>query len=542
MTGTETPRLPELDPGPVRLLMINPNREQLPWPAVPIGLCTVASAAAGAGHEVLVLDGTFSRDLARDVRQRLRSTHPQIVAISVRNIDNCNFESPRFYLKEIRDSVVRVCREVAPEVPIVIGGAAVNVSPADSFEYLEADFALVGEGEVSLVALLEALSGERALHQVPGLLERGKVSDRKLPILDTGRLGRGEPASGRAVLEDLTQGFRSQAFRWVDLKRYAALGGPYPVQTKRGCALKCSYCVYNNIEGHTYRLRDPKEVADEIEEAVLGYGVRQVDFVDSTFNLPLYHARALCDELATRALPVDYSTMGLNPAAITVELVEAMRRAGFKNVMCTPESASDVTLDGLHKGFKKQAVIRAAEILKAADMPTYWFFMLGGPGETMATVRETLAFCDEHLPARDMVLFSTGIRVYAGTPLERTTKQMGWFAEDDRLFFPSWFVSPELDVTELYQTLVDAATRHPNWMTNAETILSPTMASVLKRGLKLLGLRGPFWQHLPKVFDWAGRLGVRQRGLAQHAAEVRAIRDVAHHREPDLVDAGAARR
>src|SRR4030095_8578175 len=103
------------------------------------------------------------------------------------------------------------------------------------------------------------------------------------------------------------------------------------------------------------------DVVDEIAEAVTEHGVRAVDFVDSTFNLPLSHSRALLAELASRALPVELSTMGLNPAGVTAELVADMKRAGFRSVMCTPESASEVTLKSLQKGFGKHAVIRAAQ-------------------------------------------------------------------------------------------------------------------------------------------------------------------------------------
>ena len=511
------------------VLLINPNREQMPWPAVPIGMCTVASAVERAGHDVHVLDLTFSRDLRREVQAEVRRLEPSVVGVSIRNIDNCNFESPHFYLTAIRDHVVRAIRDAGCSAPVVIGGSAVNVSPRATFDYLEADYALVGEGEASMPALLDAIAGNRPLAGVKGLMQRGGGSGSALPILDTGRIGRGEPDSGRAIVEDLETSVRSEAWRWVDLKRYAGRGGPYSIQTKRGCALKCVYCVYNNIEGFAYRLRRPEHIADEVEEAVRDHGVKQVDFVDSTFNLPLSHARAICDELAHRALPVELSTMGLNPAGVREDLVQAMGRAGFTTVMCTPESASDVTLTTLRKGFKKRAVIEAARILRGADMPTYWFFMLGAPGETMDTVKETLQFCEDHIPPHHMVLFSTGIRVYAGTPLERVCKDQGWFDEDDPLFLPSWYLSPELELEELYRTLVRAATAHPNWMTNAETVVKPTVATMMKHAFRAVGWSGPFWQHLPKLFRFTGRVGARQRGLAQAARSVGRIVDVPHH-------------
>jgi hypothetical protein len=513
----------------MKVLLINPNREQVPWPALPVGLCTVASATARAGHDVSVLDLAFSKQPARDTLQRVRREEPDVVGITVRNIDNCNFERPHFYLPEIRDEVVRSVREAAPSAKIVLGGAAVNVSPRDVLGFLQADLAVVGEGEEAFPDVLGALGRRERWDRLPGALPLGGGSAQPLPVLDTGRKLPGEPLGGRAVVRDLTRSARSEAFRWLDLGRYARAGSPYSVQTKRGCALKCSYCVYNNIEGHAYRLREAREVVDEIEEAVLGHGVKAVDFVDSTFNLPLSHARALCEALAQRKLPAQYSTMGLNPASVTPELVQTLKTAGFKNVMCTPESASETTLRTLHKGFQKHAVIRAAKALREAGMPTYWFFMLGAPEETMHTVRETLAFCEEHIPPTDMVLFSTGIRVYSGTPLERTCKDMGWFAEDDALFEPSWFLSPKLDLNELYGTLVRAAEKHPNWMTNAETVMSPAMASMMKQAFRVLGWKGPFWTHLPRLFTLVGKLGIRKKGLEQHAETVRRITDVAHH-------------
>jgi radical SAM superfamily enzyme YgiQ (UPF0313 family) len=288
--------------------------------------------------------------------------------------------------------------------------------------------------------------------------------------------------------------------------------------------------VYNAIEGRTYRLRKASDIADEIETAVTEHGVRHVDFVDSTFNLPLSHGRAVCEELARRALPVEYSTMGLNPAGVRDEFVVQMKRAGFRTVMCTPESASDVMLESLQKGYDKGAVLRAARALRNAELRTFWFFMIGAPGETLDTVRETLTFCEEHVPPADMVLFSTGIRVYAGTPLEQRCKEMGWFDVGDPLFEPSWYLSPELDLEALYALLVRAAQSHPNWMINAETVLSPALALLMKRAFRMVGWKGPFWQHLPKLHRFGARVGTRQRGLAGHHARVTSNAEVVHRR------------
>src|SRR5258706_2709468 len=103
-----------LPSGHLDVLLINPNREQIPWPVIPVGLCTVASALRRAGHFVDFLDLTFSRDPARDVRSKLSRDPAPIVGIGIRNLDNCNFEHPVFFLPEIRDAVIRPIRELAP--------------------------------------------------------------------------------------------------------------------------------------------------------------------------------------------------------------------------------------------------------------------------------------------------------------------------------------------------------------------------------------------------------------------------------------------
>ena len=155
----------------------------MPWPALPLGLCTVASGLAAAGHEVEVLDLMFASDPARETSNRVRKCDPDIVGLSVRNIDNCNFEVPHFYLTEIRNQVVRSVRAASTRARLVIGGSAVNVSPADTFAFLEADYALVGEGEEALPEFLRALEEGTPLNRVRGLLEPGCQCQTALPVI-----------------------------------------------------------------------------------------------------------------------------------------------------------------------------------------------------------------------------------------------------------------------------------------------------------------------------------------------------------------------
>ena len=206
-----------------------------------------------------------------------------------------------------------------------------------------------------------------------------------------------------------------------------------------------------------------------------------------------------------------------------------MKRAGFRSVMCTPESASEVTLRTLQKGFSKRAVERAAKALAEAELPTYWFFMLGAPGETLDTVRETLAFCRRACPAR--ITWCCSRRASASTRARRSSapaKSSAGSSRTTRCSSRPGTCRPS-SISASSTTLVSAAADHPNWMTNAETMMSPGMAAVMKGAFRMLGWKGPFWQHLPKLFRWS-TASARASAGSMHAANMRGIVDVQHHR------------
>lgn len=511
----------------MKVLLINSNRERMPWPVMPIGLCMVATAAAAAGHVVKVLDLTLRRQPDADVKRELRATRPHAIGISIRNIDNCNFESPTFYLQAIRAELIPLLRRNAPDATIVIGGSAVNIAPQLVLDYVGADCALSGEGEVSLPQLLSALEGTAPLPAGIHFPENGRTSPALRALIARSPAASSMTGSGFARAPALPT--TSETWRWTDWRSYAHLGATYPLQTKRGCALRCSYCVYNDLEGRAYRLRSPESIIAEIEEA-RAQGVDRFEFVDSTFNIPKRHSLAVCEAISRRRLDVKLSTMGLNPRNVDDELVDAMLRAGFDNVMCSAESASNRVLESMAKGYTAKHVARTAAALRAGGLPTYWFFLLGAPGETMETVTETLDFCAEHIPQHHVVLFATGLRILPGTPLERECRGSGWLDAADRLLEPTWYVSPHLNLPRLGQLLAKRSNAHPNWMVNGETALSPRKAAAMKAGFRMLGWGGPFWQHLPRVFSIAARMKARDRGIQSAWRKVLRVTDVVHHR------------
>jgi radical SAM superfamily enzyme YgiQ (UPF0313 family) len=458
----------------MRIVLVNSNREARPYPVVPIGLACVAQALERAGHDVSVCDLTFGRDPRRALARALRAAQPGLVGLSIRNLDNSSYASPHSYLAELQ-RIAGHCR-AASEAPLVIGGPAVGVAPQALLAGLGADWAVAGEGEAAAVALAGGL--ERGARRIvyPGLLRAGADSwPPPAAALPPARLG------------DLA--------RYVRVRPYLRRGSALPVQTRRGCRFGCVYCTYPAIEGGAYRLQEPEVVLGEMERLARATGWRRFEFVDSTFNAPLPYAQRLSELLARQQRPFDLQASGFTPAESSPELLAAMRRAGFRTLVCSPDSAADPVLVALGKGFLRDDLERLHGQVRRAGIVALWSFLLGGPGETEATLRETLRFIAQRLSAYDLALISVGLRIYPGTPLERLARAEGQLAPGDDLLAPHFYLSPHLSLRQIGR-LFDLhlpSTRNCVFLSDLQHGLIPW----LERAATALGVAPPLWRYAP---------------------------------------------
>ena len=473
-----------------RVLLVSTNRERAPQPVVPNGVACVASSLRRAGHEVSVLDLCFVRDALRAARDAARRFSPDVIGISVRNIDNSDLIALRHYTPEAAE-VTRTLREAAPHANVIAGGAAFGVAPAALTDALDVDWAVAGDGERATVALIDALAAGRDPGEIPGLVRRDHGETRLVPPGGEGRL-------------DTLPDMRVQD--WIDIRAYQRHGATVPIQTKRGCVFRCVYCTYLNVEGWGYRLRDPESVTDEIESLARERGVRRFEFVDSTFNSPPRHAIAVCESIVRRRLRVQLDTTNFTPASATPELLAAMRPAGFRWLGITAESASDDVLARLDKGFDAARVRDVAERVERAGMGVLWIFLVGGPGETPRTLDETLRFAEWRLSRGDAVYLTIGLRIYPGTTLQHIAAGEGVIDASDPLLTPRFYFSPTLDREFAITRLREFASRHPRFMFSADSRSS--LLPFLTQLASLLRLPGPHWRYMG-AFQRLARVGAR---------------------------------
>jgi radical SAM superfamily enzyme YgiQ (UPF0313 family) len=458
----------------MRVLLINSNLKGDVLAAPPIGLCYVAGATEAAGHDVKVLDLCFRRDISRELDHVIRVYLPEVVGISIRNIDNCNMLHPRSYLPEIAD-IVRQVRRLT-HARIVLGGSGASLSPKGLLQLLRADFVVVSEGEKAFPQLLQSLETGSPVINIPGV---GFCVD---------GVFRFTPPD----LADFTKG-NADVGKWIDMKPYQRMGSSYNVQTRRGCRQGCIYCTYNQLlEGNSLRLRDPVDAVDEIEEALFKYKPESFEFVDSVFNDPMDHCVEILEEIIRRPWKATFTAMGVSPRGIDGKFLNLMWRAGFTSFWITPESASETMIRNYRKGFSIDDVAGAADAINKTQFTVLWDFLIGGPGENNRTLQETLDFILKYLrretrPPYYTVNFFVGVRVYQNTRLWEIALNDGFVRHDSDPLDQLWYLSNEMDLEQAIKQMVDAAALCPEIISGIDEkyLKLSRIAAVLGKVIKI---------------------------------------------------------
>jgi radical SAM superfamily enzyme YgiQ (UPF0313 family) len=304
----------------------------------------------------------------------LGAFEPDVVALGMRNIQNADYSGTSNTLAYY-DELIGVIRSTT-EAPIAIGGAGFSVMPAELMKRLLPDFGISGEAEEAFPALLDRLEAGLGFDGIGNLhrLEGGDVISNR-------------PAPGFLDMSTLSPADRSL----VD-PRYYERFGIESLQTKRGCPLRCDYCTYPIIEGRVGRVREPAAIVDELFASLEQQpATSHVFMVDSVFNLPKGHAKAVCREMIDRQVAIPW-TCYANPLGFDLELAELMAEAGCAGMEVGADSGSDEILTRLRKGFTTEQIRNLHRLAAQVGIPDCHAFILGTPGETFDDVLQTLDF------------------------------------------------------------------------------------------------------------------------------------------------------
>ncbi len=449
----------------MKVLLLSPNTEFLPDPIFPLGLAYIAAALNKRGDDCQILDLCFVEDINAAITEHIKACQPDLVGLSLRNLDNVSYPNYLSYLPFYREVVNVIRQQTASR--IIVGGSAFSLMPQEIFDYLDVDFGIVGEGEAAIIKLLDDI--EQAD-------QRGKpLKPCIIRDCDVGIVQK---------LDEFPVPDRSK----IDSAAYLKLGGMGNIQTKRGCPFNCIYCTYPIIEGRHVRLRSPKHICDEIE-SLIDSGIKHLFIVDNEFNYPVEHAQFVCHEIIRRRLRIKWSGYA-NPKFIQPKLVELMRESGCTGIEFGSDAANPLMLKNMGKAFTLEEMIRASEICHQFNLSFCHSLLIGGPGETMQTVKQTLDAIVAMSPTA--VVCMVGIRVFPGTQLFEIAVKEGVLKPEDDLLEPFFYLSPAI-ADKILPFVKRFSKEHPTWIFPGMGI---NIDRALQRKIRRLGARGPLWEYM----------------------------------------------
>jgi radical SAM superfamily enzyme YgiQ (UPF0313 family) len=454
----------------MKILLISVNRERMPFPVFPLGLAYIARVFRDEGHPMEVVDLCFSRDVSIDLKNTLHRFRPDLIGISLRNLDNLTYPTSVSYLKEVEE-VIGICRQWGPS-PLVIGGSGFSLAPKELLQHLDVDFGIVGEGEEVLRQFVRSLEKNESIPPSPHLLVKGKP----LP-----------PSTEGARVSPLRSPDRS----FFEVHRYLEEGGMGNIQTKRGCPFSCIYCTYPLLEGKKVRLREPGEVVDEIQHLV-EEEVDYVYFVDDIFNYPPSFAEALCREIVRRKVRVRWSAF-VHPGFVDETLLRWMKEAGCTGIEFGTDSGSPRMMENYKKSFTREDIIRSSNLCSTLQINHCHYLLFGGPGEDEETIEESFHLMDQLDPTA--VIAMLGIRIYPGTEMEQLSLAQGVLRQSSNLMYPCFYISPALG-ERLGEIVQEKALARKRWIVPG---LEINISKNLMEQIRKFRIRGPLWELVGKM-------------------------------------------
>jgi anaerobic magnesium-protoporphyrin IX monomethyl ester cyclase len=345
----------------MRTLLINPPYPFTEWPNIPLGLSYIAAVLEKNGLEVRVLDLLVSQYSEEKLRRCMAEFRPEVVGVTAVTM---NYPTS--------SNTLKLCKRFDENVVSVIGGPHVTFCAEQTLrEAPWIDIVVRGQGEYTM---LDIASGKRPA-EIDGLVFRedgGMVTTRNRPWIEN--------------LDELP----FPARHLFPLSKYRAFNAGGSLITGRGCPFNCIFCAGHRMTGRRVRLRNARSVVDEMQ-MVQELGFREIHVEDDLLTLNHAHVHAICDEIANRRLKIRWNAFS-RVDTVTRELLERMKQAGCFGLLFGVESGNQEILDRAKKKITLEKVGKAVALAKETGLTAVASFILGLPGETKDTMRQSYDF------------------------------------------------------------------------------------------------------------------------------------------------------
>ncbi|HEY3144100.1 MAG TPA: radical SAM protein [Acidimicrobiales bacterium] len=362
--------------------------------APPLGLAYIAGALESAGHAVTVVDAVTEAP-----ETYLRYFRGYLLGLPFDEIvDRIPADTKAVGVNSIFTHewpavarLVEVIKERRPDLPVILGGEHVTSMPEFCLLTSKADYLVMGEGEETIIELVDAI-------------------DRGMPLAELLGIGYRDVAGGDIVVNArrartlAVDDIPRPAWHLFDLDTYHEykwLGGMYsatksvPMLATRGCPYQCTYCSAPNMWEPRWIPREPKQVVDEIEFYVERFDARNFPFQDLTAIVQRQWIIDFCNELLARDLDITWQMpSGTRSEAIDAEVADLLKQTNMISMAYAPESGSETTRKMIKKKMKTDRLFVSMDAAVQSGLNVAAFFVIGFPHDTEEHIRENLDFME----------------------------------------------------------------------------------------------------------------------------------------------------
>ena len=301
----------------------------------------------------------------------------------------------------------------------IMGGYGPTPEPEFFIKKSGCDVVCMGEGEVTISKLMDAIGSKTPLKNVPGIawLEDGKLQQTpRAPLVH-------DLDSLPPIPYEL---FPMHYYRMVRQVKDKPTDFCLAMMSARGCSFKCTFC-YRMDPG--YRKRSPEPLIDEVEKVHKDYGITHVSFQDDLLMSSVEHTEEVCEEFLKRNLPVKWTCNGrLNYCS--EELLQLMKDAGCHFINYGIESMDQKVLNNMKKGLRPEMIVRGIEDTLKVGISPGLNFIFGNKGDNKETIKSTVDFLlkyDDFAQKRTI----RPVTPYPGSPLYYDAIEMGLLDKDN---------------------------------------------------------------------------------------------------------------
>jgi anaerobic magnesium-protoporphyrin IX monomethyl ester cyclase len=385
----------------------------------PLGLAYVAAYAEKKGYNTKLLDFDALNLKVEDIASKVREYSPLVVGIT------CT--TP--LMMKIKQ-MIEIVKSIDKDIIVVLGGPHVCALPYETLKKTKADIVVKGEGELTIVDLMEYAYKKRDIKKIDGIFYKNK-----------NKIIHNKP---RKLIKNLDS-LPFPARHLLPIQKYIA---PHHLDMSgarfcnliatRGCPGRCTFCGQSIIFKNVVRKRDPVKVVNEIELMVKKYDSKVFFFEDSTFIFYTDLVEKICKEILRRKLKIKWgATARVN---LTDEkLLRLMKKAGCSSLFYGVESGNQDILNKAKKGITLKQIRDSIRVTKKVGISINASFIVGLPGETKKSIRDTINFAIELDP--DYVSFSLATP-YPGTEFYDTALAEGYDFSDWKIFSNARYEDP----------------------------------------------------------------------------------------------------